>query len=228
MIDGSRAAFIVEGGALFFMSDFASDFVATLAATPVPMDVANPYAGMTAAAAVCRDNLQRYLTQMAVDRPAVLLVGEAPGYRGCRLTGVPFTSEEILRTHASFGANRGFQINCAETTGQREATATILWQALDELALAPLLWNAYPFHPHRLDEPLSNRPPRAAEIRSGEPFLRALLAAYSVTMVIAVGRMAARALAAGDIAAVAVRHPAHGGAVQFRRELATAVAGLKQ
>jgi uracil-DNA glycosylase len=226
LIDGSRAALDREGGALFIMSDFASDFVATLATSPVPGDVANPYAGTTAAAVVCRDNLRRFLTQMTVGRPAVLLVGEAPGYRGCRLTGVPFTSEEVLRTHASFGANRGYHINGAETAGQREATATILWQALDELALAPLLWNAYPFHPHRPGEPLSNRPPRAAEVRAGEPFLRVLLAAYAITTVIAVGRVAARALAAWDIAAVAVRHPAHGGAAQFRRELATVVAGL--
>jgi uracil-DNA glycosylase len=226
LIDGSRAAFTVGGGALFIMSDFATDFVATLAATRVPDGVANPYSGTTAAAEVCRGNLQRYLMQMTADRPAVLLVGEAPGYRGCRLTGVPFTSEEVLRTHASFGAHRGYHVNCA-ATGQREATATILWQALDELALAPLLWNAYPFHPHRPGEPLSNRPPRAAEIRVGEPFLRTLLAAYAITTVIAVGRVAARALATWDIAAVAVRHPAHGGAPQFRRELATAVAGLE-
>ena len=43
-----------------------------------------------------RHNLTRYLSAMEQSRPTLLLVGEAPGYRGCRLTGIPFTSSHTL------------------------------------------------------------------------------------------------------------------------------------
>ncbi|UCG25887.1 MAG: hypothetical protein JSW55_07845, partial [Chloroflexota bacterium] len=83
------------------MTDSPSDFLARLATTRFDGPVFNQYAsnlsGEAAQAnAVRRANLRLYLSQIAAAGPALLLVGEAPGYRGCRLTGVPFTSEAIL------------------------------------------------------------------------------------------------------------------------------------
>lgn len=72
------------------------EFVAMVAETAVSSHIYNQYAGDTAAAAVCRRNLAAYLRVMQAQRPTVLLLGEAAGYRGCRLTGVPFTSEAVL------------------------------------------------------------------------------------------------------------------------------------
>src|SRR3954451_22989426 len=42
-----------------------------------------------------RANLKHYLAAFA-ERPAILLVGEAPGPHGCRFSGVPFTSEHQI------------------------------------------------------------------------------------------------------------------------------------
>lgn len=203
--------------------DFPTRFVDELAAARTGEDAVNPYAGHSAAARRCRTNLHAYLSLMGSPEPSLLLVGEAPGYRGCRLTGVPFTSEHILAGHARFGRANGFVCGDPDGRLQREASATIVWKTLDELGIVPLLWNIYPFHPHRPDHRTSNRPPRAAEIRQGERYVRSLLRAYPVDLVVAVGRKAADALRRWDIPAASVRHPAHGGGAQFHRELVAVI-----
>ena len=99
-----------------------------------------------------RDRLARYLGER--HRAAVLLVGEAPGYRGARVSGLPFTSERQLTG-----------------TGPAEATATIVRRTLAELGLEDevVLWNLVPTHPGTV---ASNRPPTRSEIEQSEPFLR--------------------------------------------------------
>ena len=59
-------------------------------------DAFNEYAPGDANNAIRRENLRCYLRTMAERNPATLLVMEAPGYRGCRLTGVPVTSRKVL------------------------------------------------------------------------------------------------------------------------------------
>lgn len=132
--------------------------------------------------------LERYLESR--ERAPILLVGEAPGYRGARVSGIPFTSERQLTG-----------------SGPAEATATIVHRVLDELALSEhvLLWNVVPTHPGTAS---SNRPPTSAEVAAGVGFARELGGGRTV---VAVGRLAADALGASYI-----RHPSRGGAVAFR------------
>jgi uracil-DNA glycosylase len=143
-----------------------------------------------------RGRLHAYLEQRAEAR--VVLVGEAAGYRGARVSGLPFTSERQLT-----GA------------GPAEATATIVHRALRELGVEEdvLLWNVVPTHPGTAT---SNRRPTRAEVRAARPFLDELTRGR---LVIAVGRLAAEVLGAPYI-----RHPSHGGAPAFaaglRRTLA--------
>jgi uracil-DNA glycosylase len=142
-------------------------------------------------AALLRRRLAAYLD--AREPAALLLVGEAPGYRGTRVSGVPFTSERQLT-----GA------------GPAEATATIVHSVLAELGLEgeTLCWNAVPTHP---GTETSNRRPTRAEVEAGIRFLRGLAEGRRV---LAIGRIAAAATGAPY-----VRHPSHGGAGEFRAGL---------
>jgi hypothetical protein len=129
----------------------------------------------------------------------VVLVGEAAGYRGARVSGIPFTSERQLTG-----------------SGPAEATATIVHRVLAQLGVENevLLWNVVPTHP---GSETSNRRPTRAEVEAASPFLVELTCGR---VAIAVGRLAASVLDAPY-----VRHPSHGGAAEFeaglRRSFAT-------
>ena len=142
-----------------------------------------------------RRRLREYLGSR--EQAPFLVVGEAPGYRGARVSGIPFTSERQLTG-----------------TGPAEATATIVHRVLAELGIEEqvLLWNVVPTHPGTAR---SNRRPSRREVEEGIPFARRLARGRRV---IAVGRLAEAALAAPYI-----RHPSHGGAEAFRRQLKTAL-----
>lgn len=82
-------------------------FVQFLSDAPDLPLVFNPYSDNDPFGAVRRKNLQIYLENMKILKPKVLLVGEAPGYNGCRYSGIPFTSERIMMQgieyHSIFG-----------------------------------------------------------------------------------------------------------------------------
>lgn len=153
----------------------------------------NQYAGSR----LLRDRLRSYLESHCGAK--VVLVGEAAGYRGARVSGIPFTSERQLTG-----------------SGPAEATATIVHRVLATLGLEGevLLWNVVPTHP---GSETSNRRPTPAEIHASVPFLRELTRGRTA---IPVGRLAAAVLDAPY-----VRHPSHGGAAEFeaglRRSFAT-------
>lgn len=191
-----------------------------LAEAPVAPDAANQYAAAGPPGnAIRRANLRLALELALAAGPALLLVGEAPGYNGARRTGVPFTSERLLLAGVDppglFGAARGFALATDDGLVSAEPTATIVYREVQALGLFAVGWNAYPFHPHQPGNPRSNRPPRAAEFRQGLPFLARVRALFPAVPVAAMGNVAARALTALDIPHVKLRHPAQGGARIF-------------
>jgi len=194
-------------------------FIDQLAQTELPSNLFNQYSYIHEINGGRRHNLRLYLMRMAQLRPQVMLVAEAPGYRGCRLTGVPFVSPFIMRHGLDdiglFGRERGYQTVAEWPEIQREASATIVWQTLLAHNLTPLLWNVLPFHPHRPGNPQSNRTPKTSELRFGESFLRTLLELFPVKIVVAVGNKAESALTRWDIPFQKMRHPAQGGKKQF-------------
>jgi hypothetical protein len=163
---------------------------------------------------------RRLLAHLAIE-PARLLIGEASGYQGCRISGIPFTSERLI--NAGMIPRIGSEPTRLSTRRipWSEPSATIVWATLQELGIAEntVLWNAFPWHPHRAGESHSNRTPTAAECAQGLPVLQALLNAFPRARVFAVGRQAERALVAIGRPAQTLRHPAMGGATRFRQML---------
>jgi uracil-DNA glycosylase len=203
-----------------------------LARAPVAADATNQYAeDGPPGNAIRRANLRLALEQALQRWPALLLVGEAPGYNGARRTGVPFTSEKLLlqgiEPPGLFGAQRGFCLASDDGRISAEQTATLVWREVCALELVIVGWNAYPFHPHRPGEPRSNRTPRAAEVRQGQPFLAHVCALFAGAPVVAMGNTAARALMLLSVEHIKVRHPAQGGARLFAAGLRQVVEGLK-
>jgi uracil-DNA glycosylase len=140
------------------------------------------------------ERLRAYLEARA--EAPLLLVGEAAGYRGARVSGIPFTSERQLA-----GA------------GPAEASATIVRRVLAELGLEEetLCWNVVPTHPHLPGRPDTNRRPAREEVVASRTFLDELARGRRV---VAVGRLAEHSLGPP-----AVRHPSRGGAALFRTQL---------
>jgi uracil-DNA glycosylase len=151
-----------------------------------------------AASPQLQERLRAYLGSRADAK--VVLVGEAAGYRGARVSGIPFTSERQLTG-----------------SGPAEATATIVHRELANLGVEDevLLWNVVPTHP---GSETSNRRPTRAEVDAASPFLDELTRGR---VAIAVGRLAAESLDAPY-----VRHPSHGGAAEFEAGLRRAFATI--
>lgn len=201
-------------------------FIDRLAQAETAPDACNEYAYGPATNAIRRANLRLYLEAMVARRPETLLVMEAPGYRGCRLTGVPVTSRKILLGGVPelglFGTANGYQ-DVPEPGFERvqgEQTATIVWGTLRQLGVVPLIWNTFPFHPHQKGKALTNRKPRKPETVLGMTFLRDLIDGFAPSDVIAIGNVAHDSLRQMGLDCVKVRHPAQGGKNDF-------VAGLR-
>lgn len=182
--------------------------------------------------ALRRHNLELYLQEMLDRRPRMLLVGEAPGYRGMRITGVPFTNRVILGGPANsfglFGPGKGYVLPPEAAGVAAEPTATVLWQVLEEAGILPLLWSAFPWHTHQQGNPLSNRTPRPSETKLGTPFWQELSELFGIETLVAVGNVAQHSLKRAGLDVPKIRHPAHGGRSGFKSGLEQLLAGGMQ
>ena len=156
----------------------------------------NQYAGSSR----LQDRLRSYFEARA--SAGIVIVGEAAGYRGARVSGIPFTSERQLTG-----------------SGPAEATATVVHRVLATLGVEDevLLWNVVPTHP---GTETSNRRPTRGEVDAASLFLDELARGR---VAIAVGRLAASVLEAPY-----VRHPAHGGAAEFEAGLRRSFATIRR
>ena len=166
-----------------------------------------------------RKNLLLYFMQLAERKPEVLLIGEAPGYQGCRWTGVSFCSEHIITNGIPeidmFGSHKGYKKTDESEKVWKEPSATIVWNVLKGVKNLPLIWASYPYHPHKPGKRLTNRAPTSEELAIGRPFIQELIDIFGIKKVIAIGNKAELTLNKLSIPVPKVRHPSHGGAKLF-------------
>lgn len=194
-------------------------FIEELATMEVTPNVYNQYSFDCEENSIRRDNLLNYLVQMSRIKPKTILVGEAPGYRGCRLTGVPFTSEHLLMKNIEglnfFGVEKGYKQAIQGERLLKEATATIIWDTFVKQNVTMLAWNAFPFHPYKHGNVNSNRTPLKSELVMGEKPLLKMIKIFNIRNVIAMGNKAEESLHKLGINCEKVRHPAQGGKNKF-------------
>lgn len=194
-------------------------FVQELATTKVTPNVYNQYSFEYQENSIRRNNLLIYLKQMHKLKPKIMLVAEAPGYRGSRLTGVPFTSEHLLMNNMEglelFGKENGYRLASEKDKLLKEATATMIWGTLLKYDIMALSWNALPFHPHKKGNKQSNRTPLKKELLIGQKPLLQMISMFNIENIVAVGNKAWESLNKLEIDCYKVRHPAQGGKNEF-------------
>jgi len=154
-------------------------------------------------------------------KPLLLLIGEAPGFQGCHFSGVPFTNEKLIL------AGKIPRISVANRITTRklpfcEPSATIVWGELHKLGIADrvVMWNAFAWHPHKPDQPYSNRAPSRRELVDGLPVLQGVLDHFVGVPIVPVGRVSENIMRELGVNSLpSLRHPAMGGATLFRAGL---------
>ncbi|MBD7911387.1 uracil-DNA glycosylase [Clostridium cibarium] len=194
-------------------------FVEELATMEAMPNVHNQYSYKYKENSVRRDNLVIYLKEMHKLKPKIILVGEAPGYRGSLITGVPYTSEYLLMNNMKglelFGKDKGYRLPLEKDKLLKEPTATIIWNTLLKYDIMMLGWNAFPFHPYRKGNEESNRTPLKKELLIGEKPLLEMIEMFNIEKVIAMGNKAEESLKKLGVNCEKVRHPAQGGKNDF-------------
>ena len=155
--------------------------------------------------------------------PKLILVGEAPGYQGCRYSGVAFTSERLL-LEGMIPRMPALRSRLTDrNTPFSEPSATIGWNTLYRVGLheSTVLWNALQMHPYPTESIWKNRTPTREELLLGKVCLARLIAEFPDARIVAVGNKAKDLMTdyMGILPAATVRHPANGGASKFSNEL---------
>ena len=159
-------------------------------------------------------NLLLYLKKMQELDPKVLLVGEAPGYKGCKLTGIPFTSEYQIRNNNFFKGE--FEVLNTDNP-EYENSAKIIWDTIGKTRQLPLMWNIYPFHPSTRNG--RNGKPNVKDMDMGKDILEKLLTMFNIRAIYCVGRKSESALKNHELFRGYVRHPSHGGSKECMKSL---------
>lgn len=158
-------------------------------------------------------------------------MGEAPGHRGCRLTGIPFISGETINDekHRLFKKTER-KINLPWGPCDSLTASTVRETLFEYDIPVPILWNAFPFHRHERKIQNSNRKPNREELEEGKQYIMDIYEIFKPNKICSVGRVSESVLKqlfpVKEISYI--RHPSRGGQKKFAAGmLETLVGSLK-
>lgn len=142
-------------------------------------------------------------------------MGEAPGFKGMRCSGVPFVCEEQLVT-----GSLPF-IGEISTNGRlkSEISAKIYWDILLPYHDLAINWDAIPFHPFNFYNKAKNRTPKKSELQHFLYYLKKVIDIVESEKIISIGKKPLYSLNKLGIESTYVRHPSHGGKKEFANGL---------
>ena len=164
---------------------------------------------------VRKRNLRKYLQSIVDLGSDTIWMGRDLGYRGGRRTGLALTDEERLNLFAKLYPG---SVPEKATKGPivAERTATEIWNILSRLEMPPLLWNVFPFHPHELNSPMTNRRFTTSELANVSDLNHELVTWLKIKKIICIGQDAATYAKSLGLEVECVRHPSYGGTKDFR------------
>jgi len=187
-------------------------------------------------------HLEKHL-RLRLNKARVIFVAEALGFQGGHFSGIAMTSERmLLDNHPKVSSSAiigcvgqrtsnprhdSLKKICKEE-GHNEPTATIVWASILENCKSPfevVLWNIFPFHPYKGQDTMTNRTPSAEEQLLGIEHFQNLHNIFYNTEVVAIGAKSDVTLAQYKIKHYSVRHPANGGANDFRTQIEALLKG---
>ena len=185
------------------------DFINELVQRSSTDDVSNIYSSSIQA-----ENITKYLNYYTEIRPHHILVGEAPGYKGCGKTGIPFVDEYTISENDFLKK----KLNLESLGNEKERTSSLIWKNFGKQIIVNkiLFWNIFPFHPHLKDKLNSNRTPRSEELQEGLNILKKLLCILEIDKenVFCIG-MSAYSTIFNEDPKNYLRHPSYGGQELF-------------
>lgn len=202
--------------------DRIEKFIEALSQEVSTPTLTNAYSPLQEQGNICRHNLSVYLHKVMEHNSKVMLIGEAPSFHGCRLSGIPFTCEydftrEVIPS--LMGKGEGYEI-FSKNQPEHELSASIVWSKLqkwyENYGTLPLLWNICPFHPHKADNHLSNRTPTGKEVERGMNYLLQLVELFDIQHIGCIGRKSEKAVQTLGFPHTYLRHPSCGGVHMFR------------
>lgn len=173
----------------------------------------DPAVDLPDGADIRRENLKGYVEQVA-ERQGILVLGQSPGWRAGRFTGVPFTAQsQLLRPDFPVKGKR----SSLGPNPLVEKTSTLIWDTFLPYHPELFFWHSFPLHSHRRGASQTDRTPTQRELGEFGEVLESLYEILEPKRVMAVGRSAQTALEMRDIEHDYVKHPAYAGNRAFNR-----------
>lgn len=151
-------------------------------------------------------HLDVYLSSMKMKNPKALLLGACPTFNGSRKTGIPFTDEfyvgkkkvdieeEVVYDDGKTLLEKPKKWE-KHKTGRKERGSKIIWENLSLELDEMLLWNIFPFYPHRANAYAIQRKLSDREMEVSYEFLMDVLNEFpTITTILVASDLAAKIL----------------------------------